>query len=93
MNDREGYELDLLLAERTFVRAGNFLKEVFDKQHKQLSGEDCMKLFNWYGIKPSQIKLMAISHNFQIDESEFINLLCEQKERDKQIKSYSSDNS
>jgi len=73
-------------AYKTFWRGGNFLVEVFKKEDKKLTPEDCMKLKNQYGIRPEDIIKLAISHEFTVDDVGFATLLDEEKLRRKSIK-------
>ena len=73
----------------TCVRGGSFIVEVFKKEKKYLTAEDCLKLKDQYGIRPQDIVKMAISHEFIIDDEGFANLLIEEKEKMKNIKPYS----
>lgn len=73
-------------AYKTVCRGGNFLIDVFKKQDKKLTGEECMKLKDWYGIRPEDIVKLSISHSFTIDDEAFARLLDEDDARAKTIK-------
>lgn len=79
-------EWEFLFAERCYYRGGNILKNKLSKPEKILSGQDALDIFNAYGLPPRYLKLMAMSHGFQIDKKEFIRLLEEQKDRFKNMK-------
>lgn len=70
----------------TFKRAGDFIIKVFEKESKQLSGEEADKIKNWYGFGPDQVVLLAISHGFTIDQDQFEKLLEEQLERNRKMR-------
>ncbi len=65
----------------SYVRGGDFLMRVFQKESKNLSGEECLQLMNTYGLPSGCIFLLAISHDFVIDSSKFLSLIAEQKEK------------
>ncbi len=71
-------------AYRAFKRGGHFLVSIFENKTR-LSGEDCLYLFNTYGINTRDVILMGISHNCIIDTEEFSRLLEEQIERSKNM--------
>ena len=71
---------------RTHLRGGNFLTEVFKKEDKKLTAEDCMKLKDQYGIHKQNVVLMAISHGFLVDDEGFAILLDEEEKRMKSVK-------
>lgn len=73
-------------AHRTFLRGGKFIINIFKKEDKTLSGEDCMYLFNSYALSVEAIYLLAISHEFIVNKLEFDLLLEEQKSMLKSIK-------
>ena len=55
-------------AYRTFKRGGTFLQDVFKKEDKMLTGDECIKLKDTYGIRIEDVIKMAISHGFEIDK-------------------------
>jgi alanyl-tRNA synthetase len=71
---------------RSFIRGGMTLQTVFEKKTKFLSGDECMSLMNTYAIPPREVYLLAISHQFDIDQEEFIRLLEEQRDEMKKSK-------
>jgi alanyl-tRNA synthetase len=73
-------------AYKTCRRGGNFIIDVFKKEEKHLTAEDCMKLKNYYGIRSFDIVKMVISHDFTMDDEGFANLLIEEKEEMKKVK-------
>lgn len=73
-------------AYKTCERGGNFIIEVFKKEDKFLTAEDCMKLKDQYGIRAEYIVKMAISHEFTLDDEGFSKLLSEDDEKMKSVK-------
>jgi alanyl-tRNA synthetase len=73
-------------AYRTAKRGGNFLVEVFKKENKHLTPDDCLKLKDLYGIRPSDIVKLAISHEFTLDDEGFADLLDEEDIKNKSVK-------
>jgi alanyl-tRNA synthetase len=73
-------------AYKTFWRGGDFLIDVFKKEDKKLTAEDCMKLKDWYGIRSQDVIKLAISHEFTVDDEGFARLLDEDDERQKSVK-------
>jgi len=82
MNSQEKIEN----AFKAIMRAGNFIATVFEKDEMHLSGEDCMKIFNMYGMGVQEIVFLAYSHRFTLDKAEFLRLLNEQKESSKNMR-------
>jgi alanyl-tRNA synthetase len=73
-------------AYRTIRRGGNFIVEVFKKEDKKLTAEDCMKLKDWYGIRSQDVIKLAVSHEFIVDDEGFAKLLDEDDEKMKSVK-------
>lgn len=68
---------------RAYYRAGPFIKDVFAKADKTLTPEECMNIYNWYGIRSRDVALLALSHGFELDTEGFARLIDEQEERSK----------
>ena len=64
-------------AYRTFRRGGNFLQDVFKKEDKKLTPEECLKLKNTYGIRMEDVVKMAISHDFYINKESLVKIMDE----------------
>ncbi len=73
-------------AYKTFCRGGDFLVTVFKKSDKKLTAEDCMKLKDWYGIRPQDVVKLALSHEFTIDDEGFAKLLDEDNVKMKTVR-------
>jgi alanyl-tRNA synthetase len=73
-------------AYKTVRRGGNFITEVFKKEDKKLTAEECLKLKDLYGISPEDIVKIAISHSFSVDDEGFAKLLDEEKIKMKSLK-------
>lgn len=82
----EKITLDLILADKAYRRGGDYIKKVFQNPDKELSGQECMNIMNIYGMYPRDIYLMAISHGFQINKEDFVNLYNEQREISKNMR-------
>jgi alanyl-tRNA synthetase len=76
----EENKLKILNGYRAFKRAGPFIRDIFKNPSKKLTGEEALRIYNQYGISPSNIVLLALSHDFEIDKEKFICLLDEQEE-------------
>lgn len=86
MENSEGYELKLLSAHRAYYRGGGLLKQLLSKKEKHLSGKEALSIFNTYGIPPYELKLLLMSHGFEFDESDFVELIIKQKEISKNMR-------
>ena len=72
-------------AYKTVWRGGNFIIEVFKKEDKKLTAEECLKLKDTYGIRPEDIVKIALSHSFSVDDEGFAKLLDEERIKMKSI--------
>lgn len=82
----EKSKLEFICAERAYFRGGNLLRDKLKKFDKILSGKDMLDLFNTYGLTPYNLKLLAYSHGFELNEENFLILLEEQEEKMKNVK-------
>lgn len=73
-------------AYKTIWRGGDFLINVFKKEDKKLTAEECMKLKDCYGIRSQDVVKLAISHEFTIDNEGFAKLLDEEDKKMKSVK-------
>lgn len=80
------YKQKLVSAEKNYYRGGALLKGLLSRQEQYLSGAEALSIFNTYGIPPYELKLLLMSHGFDFDEIEFINLLIAQEERLRNMK-------
>lgn len=92
ISEYEEYKLKLVSAERSYYRGGNILRRLLSKSEKYLSSEEALSIFNTYGIAPYALKLLLMSHGFEFDENGFIELLIQQKERNKTIHPLNKEN-
>lgn len=70
---------------KAFKRAGDFIVKVFQKENKLLTGEECQKIKDWYGIPSHIVILLALSHGFDVDKENFARLLDEDAEKSKKM--------
>lgn len=71
---------------KAYKRGGDFLYRIFHGRKTILDGEECMKIFNMYGIHTRDIVLLAASHGYSIDEDGFEKLYEEQERAFKGMK-------
>ncbi len=69
------HKADISSGKKACIRGGSFLKTVFLSKIHKLSGEDCCKLMDYYGIRSSDVVKLAYSHSYEIDEEDFIKSL------------------
>ncbi len=67
-------------------KCDDFIIDIFKKPYKNLSGEECLKIFNMYGLDVKAIYLLAASHGFTISSDEFIFLIRDQESLIKEAK-------
>lgn len=84
MSEDNSFKIEMTY--KIYKRAGDYLKTIFLKEEKFLSGVECLKIMHWYGISPQNVVLIALSHGFDIDKEEFARLLDEENEKSKWMK-------
>ena len=82
MNNLDKIELGY----KAVKRAGNFIIDIFKKENKVLTAEDCQRLKDWYGIGSSDVVKLALSHEFEIDKEGFSKLLDKDDEKRKTMR-------
>ena len=55
----------------------NEISEIFKKEDKKLTPEECLKLKNTYGIRMEDVVKMAISHDFYINKESLVKIMDE----------------
>lgn len=70
-------------AHKACWRAGDFLRIILQKDEKNLTAEECLKIQNSYGFGPKEVAMIALSTGFSIDEEGYARLVDEQVERSK----------
>jgi alanyl-tRNA synthetase len=88
---KDKIETDLIEADKIYHRGESHMKLILTKQYKVLSGEDCLSLFNTYGLPVKYLKILILSHGYKMNEKEFMHLLLEQEERHKNTRQCKND--
>ncbi len=68
------------IGKKAYYRGGNMLRNALVKSTGFVSKEDALCIFNTYGIKPRELKILFYSHGLQMDDEGFSSLLHEQED-------------